>query len=122
MLCQNTTISKFNVFIFSFFSTLQEKLPLLQSPQSKVPRKCLPLKPRSSFEAMCLSQAHIYKEMFTHLEQDIRYSCLLHLNPIALRNNPIALRKAKIVYNFGLSACSRVKVIMYSKIDPEVFK
>ena len=25
--------------------------------------------------------------------------------------NPIALRKAKIVYNFGLSECSRVKNI-----------
>ena len=26
--------------------------------------------------------------------------------------NPIALRKAKIVYNFGLSDCSRVKDIL----------
>ena len=25
--------------------------------------------------------------------------------------NPIALRKAKIVYNFGLSECNRVKVV-----------
>ena len=25
--------------------------------------------------------------------------------------NPIALRKAKIVYNFGLSECNRVKVL-----------
>ena len=28
----------------------------------------------------------------------------------ALRVNPIALRMAKIVYNFGLSECNRVKV------------
>ena len=26
--------------------------------------------------------------------------------------NPMALRKAKIVYNFGLSECNRVKVII----------
>ena len=25
--------------------------------------------------------------------------------------NPIALRKAKIVYNFGLSECKRVKIV-----------
>ena len=28
--------------------------------------------------------------------------------------NPIALRKAKIVYNFGLSECSGVKVYWYT--------
>ena len=28
--------------------------------------------------------------------------------------NPIALRKTKIVYNFGLSECSRVKVLQQS--------
>ena len=27
--------------------------------------------------------------------------------------NPIALGKAKIVYNFGLSECSRVKLILF---------
>ena len=27
--------------------------------------------------------------------------------------NPIALRKAKIVYNFGLSVCNRVKMIPF---------
>ena len=26
--------------------------------------------------------------------------------------NPVALRKAKIVYNFGLYECSRVKLVM----------
>ena len=26
-----------------------------------------------------------------------------------IRHNPIALRKAKIVYNFGFSECNRVK-------------
>ena len=30
------------------------------------------------------------------------------IDPIALIN-PVALRKAKIVYNFGLSECNRVK-------------
>ena len=28
-----------------------------------------------------------------------------------LQLNPIALRKAKIVYNFGLSGCNRVKTM-----------
>ena len=33
-------------------------------------------------------------------------------------NNPIALRKAKIVYNFGLSECNRVmKVFMLAVLD-----
>ena len=27
--------------------------------------------------------------------------------------NPIALRKAKIVYSFGLSECSRVKILIF---------
>ena len=27
--------------------------------------------------------------------------------------NPIALRKAKIVYNFGLSECNRVKIAIH---------
>ena len=30
--------------------------------------------------------------------------------------NPIALRKAKIVYNFGLSECNRVKELNHSMI------
>ena len=30
--------------------------------------------------------------------------------------NPIALRKAKIVYNFGLSECNRVKVQIISPL------
>ena len=30
--------------------------------------------------------------------------------------NPIALRKAKIVYNFGLSECNRVKLIIHDNI------
>ena len=33
------------------------------------------------------------------------HKILLRLNKF----NPIALRKAKIVYNFGLSGCNRVK-------------
>ena len=31
--------------------------------------------------------------------------------------NPIVLRKAKTVYNFGLSECHRVKLKDYSKIQ-----
>ena len=37
-----------------------------------------------------------------------------HRNPINTIINPIALRKAKIVYNFGLSECNRVKVNGYT--------
>ena len=36
----------------------------------------------------------------------------LKVNPSFWVLNPIALRKAKIVYNFGLSECSRVKGYM----------
>ena len=32
----------------------------------------------------------------------------------AKQRNPIALRKAKIVYNFGLSECNRVKKCHYN--------
>ena len=32
--------------------------------------------------------------------------------------NPIALRKAKIVYNFGLSECNRVNLLMIEGSDP----
>ena len=31
--------------------------------------------------------------------------------------NPIALRKAKIVYNFGLSECNRVKAYKMKTVD-----
>ena len=31
--------------------------------------------------------------------------------------NPIALRKAKIVYNFGLSECSRDKMVVRKLVD-----
>ena len=37
-------------------------------------------------------------------------SSLGHKSQDTLLLNPIALRKAKIVYNFGLSECSRVNV------------
>ena len=30
--------------------------------------------------------------------------------------NPIALRKAKIIYNFGLSECNRVKLLSLQKL------
>ena len=36
--------------------------------------------------------------------------CLLWLL-VTVEFNPIALRKAKIVYNFGLSGCSRAKIL-----------
>ena len=35
--------------------------------------------------------------------------------------NPIALRKAKIVYNFGLSKCNRVKGNDLSPIERKLF-
>ena len=31
--------------------------------------------------------------------------------------NPIALRKAKIVYNFGLSECNRVNTSSFEHVD-----
>ena len=37
-------------------------------------------------------------------------------NTVSGRFNPFALRKSKIVYNFGLSECNRVKTILYSSI------
>ena len=37
----------------------------------------------------------------------------LHLYQQTLTFNSIALRKAKIVYNFGLSECNRVKITPY---------
>ena len=36
-----------------------------------------------------------------------------HINVIRKYVNPVALRKAKIVYNFGLSECSRGKEKMH---------
>ena len=52
---------------------------------------------------------------------------LYAMNPTAFRNaklytklykvNPVTLKKAKIVYNFGLSECSRVKNLRYGKRD-----
>ena len=39
----------------------------------------------------------------------IAHNCNLILVPTLF--NPIALRNAKIVYNFGLSECNKVKVL-----------
>ena len=36
------------------------------------------------------------------------YFCFVYLQNLLL--NPVALRKATVVYNFGLSECKRVKV------------
>ena len=33
--------------------------------------------------------------------------------------NPIALRKAKIVYNFGLSECNRVEIVLHLNVKYE---
>ena len=44
---------------------------------------------------------------------DPHYSCLIEgvlMRGHNIHFNPIALRKAKIVYNFGISECNRVKV------------
>ena len=47
---------------------------------------------------------HIYRYTLTIFTQ-------LHVtNFPAFRFNPVALRKAKIVYNFGLSECNKVKI------------
>ena len=35
--------------------------------------------------------------------------------------NPIALRKAKIVSNFGLSECNRVKTTLSGEATPDIF-
>ena len=46
----------------------------------------------------------------------------MHLTDFCFDMNPIALRKAKIVYSFGLSECNRVKrkTIVLSK-DIKIF-
>ena len=37
-------------------------------------------------------------------------------NPVLMTVNPVALRKAKIVYNFGLSECKRVKLMLWTTV------
>ena len=49
---------------------------------------------------------HIYIQKYIFEASPIDYSEQTCIQPF----NPIALRKAKIVCNFGLSECSRVKV------------
>ena len=47
---------------------------------------------------------------YSYIELDAEFLWLIKFNNLSYKNyNPIALRKAKIVYNFGLSDCSRVK-------------
>ena len=47
--------------------------------------------------------------------------CIIYNSKISLRQNvrnqinPIALKKAKIVYNFGLSECNSVKDVIVKK-------
>ena len=59
-----------------------------------------------------------------NLHKNICFKCN-SINVVQQRNsdlallsnfNPIALRKAKIAYNFGLSECNRVKVYGYTCI------
>ena len=45
--------------------------------------------------------------MSLKLSKKIHYSLQTYMYKL----NPIALRKAKIVYNFGLSECNRVKEV-----------
>ena len=79
-------------------------------------RKLLPLK------------MHWYNLTLLHSERPKLYTILAFLSAVGLismsnadgrkllplkmhwYNNPIALRKAKIVYNFGLSECSRINI------------
>ena len=43
-------------------------------------------------------------------ENNISFQCIQNLSHAKEKLfNPIALRKAKIVYNFGLSECNRLK-------------
>ena len=51
------------------------------------------------------------QDLFSSKDKSKKLKCrLLQFLFSPLRVNPIALRKAKIVYNFGLSECSRVNV------------
>ena len=43
---------------------------------------------------------------------EVRHSAVSEKKKI-LNFNPIALRKAKTVYNFGLSECNRVKFVLF---------
>ena len=52
-----------------------------------------------------------YRSLLTllHSERPKLYAILAFLSAIGLNHNPTALRKAKIVCNFGFSECNRVK-------------
>ena len=47
----------------------------------------------------------------------MKLSMLYSPETVPIHPNPIALRKAKIVYNFGLSECNRVKQVTASNHD-----
>ena len=58
--------------------------------------------------ALC-SDSHLYG-----INNHIKSICVYHELPMyanEIEFNPIALRKAKIVYNFGLSWCHRIELI-----------
>ena len=67
---------------------------------------------------------HIFQD-FSNIKQDINTSvCLANYNTLNINYNiiskiilnPIALRKAKIAYNFDLSKCNRDKVSGYTSL------
>ena len=53
----------------------------------------------------CVDNEHVFGML-----QNSGYSNTVLVKDVGCFLNPIALRKAKIVYNFGLSECNRVKV------------
>ena len=62
-----------------------------------------------------MNSPHFGRGMLTHMKKQTERIESCPLAKITLKHgcipiylNPIALRKAKIVYNFGLSECSRV--------------
>ena len=57
---------------------------------------------RVCFSATFIAKNNCYELLLASLDNRI-------ISKPGLLFNPIALRKAKIVYNFGLSECSRVK-------------
>ena len=58
--------------------------------------------------------------MAKHYLYDKRRNRVSHL--IKMKFNPIALRRAKTLWSFGRSECSRVKVLEYSSIFSVIYK
>ena len=49
------------------------------------------------------------------------FSLILPPVSVGITVNPIARRKTKIVYNFGLSECNRVKGVEGTKLNAHLF-